>query len=132
MLDHIAIACKNPESFIEMFIRLGFEYKGKELVEREKVNIYFLIKDSFKIEILEPLKDSKINDFINKRGETFHHIAISVENISSEINNLKKFGFNFVNETPKEGGEGKKIAFIHPKSSCGILIELVEKKDGCE
>lgn len=129
MLDHIAIATKSPEKFIEMFKKLGFEYKGKELIEKEKVNIYFLAKNSLKIELLEPLDDSKINDFINKRGETFHHLAISVENISKEINNLKNFGFNFVNEIPKEGGEGKKIAFIHPKSSFGILIELVEKKN---
>jgi methylmalonyl-CoA/ethylmalonyl-CoA epimerase len=127
MLDHIAIAVKNPKDFIDIFQKIGFEYKNKEVVESEGVIIHFLIKENLRIELLEPLNEnSKILNFISKRGETFHHIAFSVKNISKEIENLKEKGFEFINEEPKKGAEGKKISFINPKSSKGVLIEIVE------
>lgn len=130
MLDHIAIAVKNPENFIEIFKKLGFEYEKMEKVESEEVVVHFLKKNNFCIELLEPLKEtSRILNFIEKKGETFHHIALKVENISSEMENLKRKGFNFINENPKTGAQGKKISFIHPKSTGGILVEICEGKD---
>ncbi len=130
MLEHIAIAVKNPQEFIEIFKKIGFEYIKAEVVESEGVKVHILLKEGLRIELLEPLKEkSKISNFLSKRGETFHHIALSVKNLSKEIDNLKKEGFEFINEETKKGAEGKKISFIHPKSSKGILIELVEVKN---
>lgn len=130
MLDHIAIAVKSPENFIKIFENLGFEYEKMEKVESEEVIVHFLKKDDFHIELLEPSgENSKISNFLEKKGETFHHIALKVKNIYSEIENLKKNGFNFINEVPRAGGKGKKISFIHPKSTGGILIEICEEKD---
>lgn len=130
MLDHIAIATKNPENFIEIFKNLGFGYEKVEEVETEGVRVHFLKKEGLCIELLEPLKEnSKISNFLEKKGETFHHIALKTENIMEKIKNLKEKGFVFINEEPKIGGKGKKIAFLHPKSTAGILVEICEEKD---
>ncbi len=130
MLEHIAIATKNPGLFIQNFVNLGFIYKGFEIIEGEGVKTHFLIKENLKIELLEPLReDSKINKFIEKKGETFHHIAINVKDLKKEMEILKNLGYEFVREEPVKGAEDKLIAFLHPKTFSGILVELCEEEN---
>ena len=82
-----------------------------------------------KVELLEATSESSpINKFINKRGEGVHHIAFEVENIESEIKRLKSEGFKLINDFPKDGADNKRIAFIHPKDTSGVLIELCQEK----
>ena len=82
-----------------------------------------------KIELLEATNsDSPIAKFLDKRGEGIHHIAFGVENIEAEIERLKKEGFQFISEEPKDGADNKRVVFLHPKSTNGVLVELCQEK----
>lgn len=130
MLEHIAFASENPEDLIRAFEEIGFLCEGVEVVESEEVKVHFLKKENLKIEVLEPLSEkSKLVEFIKKRGNAFHHIAISVRDIEGEVDKLKKKGFKFTSEKIKIGAGNKKIIFIHPHFTSGILIELCEEKN---
>ena len=90
---------------------------------------HFFQVGSNKVELLEATSpDSAIAKFIEKRGEGLHHVAFAVEDIFAEINRLKEEGFVFINDTPKDGADNKLIAFLHPKSTNGVLIELCQEK----
>ncbi len=130
-IEHIGIAVKDAKKAEELFNALLNQtpYK-KEIVESEMVQTIFYQNGPNKIELLEALSpESAIAKFIDKKGEGIHHIAFAVDNIEEEIARLKKEGFQMIHETPKEGADNKLIAFLHPKSTNGVLIELcMEKK----
>ena len=132
-IDHIAIASKTLEPFMKLFTDiLGVSHGEKEKVENEKVNVLkFLNKDnSTCIEVLEPLSESStVNNFITKRGQGFHHIALEVDNIYNAIEYLKSIKIELVYDKPQIGSDNKLITFIHPKFSSGILLELCQKND---
>jgi methylmalonyl-CoA/ethylmalonyl-CoA epimerase len=125
-IEHIGIAVKDISAANEIFAALFDEEHYKvETVESEGVNTSFFKVGPNKIELLEgTTPDSPITKFIEKRGEGIHHIAFDVEDIEAEIARLQGKGFRVLNEKPKEGADGKVVAFLHPKSSNGVLVEL--------
>lgn len=129
-LEHIGIAVKSLGVSDELFTKLlGKESYKKETVEREGVVTSFYETGESKIELLEASKEeSPISKFIDKKGEGIHHLAFGVENIVEEVKRLKKEGFQFISEEPKEGADNKLVVFLHPKSTNGVLIELCQEK----
>ena len=125
-IEHIGIAVKNLEASNLFFEKLFGQppYKEEE-VASEGVKTSFFMNGPNKIELLEATNaDSPIAKFIEKKGEGIHHIAFDVANIYTEIERLQKEGFIILNETPKKGADNKLVAFLHPKSTNGVLIEL--------
>ena len=129
-IEHLGIAVKNLEEAAKMYeALLGKPHYKTEKVKSEGVTTMFFQVGESKIELLEASSpESPIAKFIEKRGEGIHHIAYEVENIEEEIERLKNEGFQMIHETPKEGADNKRIAFLHPKSSGGVLVELCEEK----
>lgn len=129
-LEHIGIAVKSLGVSDELFAKLlGKDSYKKETVEREGVVTSFYETGESKIELLEASKpESPISKFIDKRGEGIHHLAFGVENIVEEVERLKKEGFQFISEEPKEGADNKLVVFLHPKSTNGVLVELCQEK----
>jgi methylmalonyl-CoA/ethylmalonyl-CoA epimerase len=129
-IEHIGIAVKDLKAANNLYSKLlnTSPYKMEE-VESENVNTSFFQVGESKIELLEGTSpDSPISKFIDKRGEGVHHIAFEVDDIEKEITRLTKEGFQMIHEKPKEGADNKLIAFLHPKSSNGVLIELCQEK----
>lgn len=129
-LEHIGIAVKSLGVSDELFAKLlGKESYKQESVEREGVVTSFYAAGESKIELLEATtEESPIAKFIDKKGEGIHHLAFGVENILAEVERLKKEGFQFISEQPKEGADNKLVVFLHPKSTNGVLVELCQEK----
>jgi methylmalonyl-CoA/ethylmalonyl-CoA epimerase len=128
-IEHIGIAVKNLEVSNLIFEKLlGAPAYKFEDVESEGVSTSFFSVGPNKIELLAATNpDSPIAKFIEKKGEGIHHIAFDVEDIVSEIERLKSEGFVVLNEVPKKGADNKLVAFLHPKSTNGVLIELCQE-----
>jgi methylmalonyl-CoA/ethylmalonyl-CoA epimerase len=129
-IEHIGIAVKDIEVSNQLFTALLGEppYKS-EVVESEGVTTSFFQVGPNKIELLEATNpDSPIAKFIEKRGEGIHHIAIEVDDIAAEIERLKGEGFTLLHQVAKAGADNKQIAFLHPKSTNGVLIELCQDR----
>lgn len=130
-IEHIGIAVKDIEVSEELFSKL-FQvdpYK-REVVESQGVLTSFMRVGNSKIELLQATHDqSVINSFIEKKGEGFHHIAFAVTDIRSEMKRLQEEGFRLLSEEPISGADNKIVCFLHPKSSNGMLIELVQEKE---
>lgn len=129
-LEHIGIAVKSLGVSDELFAKLlGEESYKKESVEREGVVTSFYKAGESKIELLEASKqESPISKFIDKKGEGIHHLAFGVDDILYEVERLKREGFEFISEEPKEGADNKLIVFLHPKCTNGVLVELCQEK----
>jgi len=129
-IEHIGIAVKDLETSNELFSKLfGRPPYKSETVESEGVTTSFFQLGTNKIELLEATNpNSPIAKFIAKKGEGVHHIAFDVTDIEAEIARLKGEGFVVINETPKNGADNKLVAFLHPKSTNGVLIELCQEK----
>jgi methylmalonyl-CoA/ethylmalonyl-CoA epimerase len=128
-IEHIGIAVKNLDDSNLLFEKLfgNLAYKQEEVLS-EGVKTSFFMNGPNKIELLEATNpDSPIAKFLEKKGEGIHHIAFDVEDIVSEIERLKNEGFIILNETPKKGADNKLVAFLHPKSTNGVLIELCQE-----
>ncbi|WP_136482306.1 methylmalonyl-CoA epimerase [Cognatitamlana onchidii] len=128
-IEHIGIAVKSLENSNDLFARLfGQAHYKVETVASEGVSTSFFQVGSNKIELLEAThSNSPIAKFIERKGEGIHHIAFDVDDIVAEIERLKHEGFKVLNETPKKGADNKMVAFLHPKSSNGVLIELCQE-----
>jgi methylmalonyl-CoA/ethylmalonyl-CoA epimerase len=128
-IEHIGIAVKDLEVSNLVFEKLfGAPAYKFEDVETEGVTTSFFMNGPNKIELLAATNpESPIAKFIEKKGEGIHHIAFDVEDIVSEIARLKNEGFVVLNETPKKGADNKIVAFLHPKSTNGVLIELCQE-----
>jgi len=129
-IEHIGIAVKNLENSNKLFaILLGAEHYKTEVVESEKVSTSFFKTGDSKVELLEASDpQSPIAKFIEKRGEGIHHIAFEVADIRASMNELKDAGFILLNEEPKKGADNKLVCFLHPKSTNGVLVELVQEQ----
>tara|TARA_B110000495_G_C23023827_1_gene607912 strand:- start:943 stop:1347 length:405 start_codon:yes stop_codon:yes gene_type:complete len=127
-IEHLGIAVKNAADSKSVFEKLlGAEAYKEEAVESEGVKTIFYQLGESKLELLEATDPSSaISKYLDKNREGFHHLALAVDDIYAEIKRLKKEGFVFINETPKKGADNKLIAFIHPKSANGILLELCQ------
>lgn len=128
-IEHIGIAVKNLEKSNELFASLfGKPHYKIEEVASEGVKTSFFKSGVNKVELLEATKpDSPIAKFIDKKGEGIHHIAFAVNDINAEIKRLQNEGFTVLNETPKKGADNKLVAFLHPKTTNGVLIELCQE-----
>ncbi len=128
-IEHIGIAVKNIQEANKIYeALLGTAPYKSEKVESEGVETSFFKCGDSKIELLEATNpDSPIAKFIEKRGEGIHHIAFAVKNIKVEMERLKKEGFILLNDIPKRGADNKLVAFLHPKSTNGVLVELCQE-----
>lgn len=129
-LEHIGIAVKDIEKSNELFAKLFNQkpYKTEEVIS-EGVKTSFFKTGESKIELLQATSEtSAIAKFIEKKGEGIHHLAFEVADIDFEIARLKQEGFELISETPKEGADNKRIVFLHPKSTNGVLIELCQER----
>lgn len=128
-VDHIGIAVKNIEETLGFYQDvLGLELQGVEVVEDQKVKVAFLPVGDTEIELLESTSDDgPIAKFIEKNGEGIQHIAFKVDNIEEAIQYMLEKGLKMIDETPRYGAGGAKIAFVHPKSSNRVLVELSER-----
>lgn len=129
-VDHIGIAVKSLDKALPFYTDvLKLPLLGIEKVESEGVRVAFLQVGQTNIELLEPLSaESPIAKFIEKRGEGINHIALGVESIQARLDEMKEQGIRLIQEQPKTGAHGKLVAFMHPKSTMGVLYELCEKK----
>ena len=130
-IEHIGIAVRDLDKSNQLFASLlGKSHYKTEEVASEGVKTSFFQSGPNKIELLEATSpESPIAKFIEKKGEGIHHIAFAVHDIESEIKRLQKEGFIVLNKTPKKGADNKLVAFLHPKSTNGVLIELCQEID---
>lgn len=131
-IDHIGIAVKDLETASRYYQEsLGLELHGTEVVESQKVKTAFFAAGDVHIELLEATSpDSPIAKFIEKKGEGIHHIAFRTDNIESQLGKAKDSGVALIHEVPIDGAGDKLVAFLHPKSTYGVLTELcMPKKD---
>ena len=128
-IEHIGIAVKSRDKTSNFFENiLGIKNPITEEIKNQKVITEIFNTSNGKIELLESTStDSPIQKFIDKKGNAVHHIALSVENIDTTLKYLKEKNVKLIDEIPRIGAEGFKIAFIHPKATGGILIELCQK-----
>ncbi len=130
-IEHIGIAVKNIEEANKTYkTLLGAEaYKQEEVASEGVITSFFKVGES-KIELLAATNpDSPIAKFLDKKGEGMHHIAFDVDNIEEEIKRLEQDGFQLISKRPKAGADNKIIAFLHPKSTNGVLVELCQEKN---
>ena len=129
-IEHIGIAVKNLDESNSLFKKLlGVTHYKIEEVESEGVRTSFFQVGDIKIELLEATRpDSPIAKFIEKKGEGIHHIAFDVEDVDGKLKSLSNDGFQLINEKPKAGADDKMIAFLHPKSTHGVLVEVCMDK----
>ena len=129
-IEHLGIAVKDITVSNELFTKLlGRPPYKEEAVASEHVITSFFQSGTNKIELLQATHpDSAIAKFIEKKGEGIHHIAFDVDDIHAEIARLKEEGFQMIHEQPKDGADNKLIAFLHPKGTNGVLVELCQEK----
>jgi methylmalonyl-CoA/ethylmalonyl-CoA epimerase len=128
-IEHLGIAVKNLKESNLLFEKLlgTASYKQEEVISENVLTSFFKTGES-KIELLQATHpDSAIAKFIEKKGEGIHHIAFDVTNIYEEISRLKQEGFIMIHEEPKKGADNKLIAFLHPKTTNGVLIEICQE-----
>jgi methylmalonyl-CoA/ethylmalonyl-CoA epimerase len=129
-IDHIGIAVNNLEESIKFYEDvLGLKLHGTETVAEQKVKVAFLPIGDTEVELLEATEpDSPIAKFIEAKGQGVQHIAFKVDNIEAALEEMRAKGIRLIDEKPRYGAGGAKIAFLHPKSTNGVLIELCERK----
>jgi len=127
-IDHLGIAVRNLKESVDFYLR-HFGGKASEVFESKKdgVRVQFVYYENNRLEFLEPTSaDSPIAKFLEAHGPGLHHLCYGVTDIVAELARLKSEGLRLIDDVPRSGAEGKKIAFIHPKSAGGVLIELKE------
>jgi methylmalonyl-CoA epimerase len=127
-IDHLGIAVKSLDGALKFYRdQLGLDVSLRETVEQEKVNVAMLPLGEPRIELLEPMQpDSVIGKFLDKRGEGLHHIAIRVPDLNASVERLRASGARLLNE-PRAGAGGHLYVFVHPSSTGGVLIELIQE-----
>jgi len=127
-ISHLGIATKNIDEALKFWQdALGLEQTHAETVEDQKVRVVMLPIGETRIELLEPTsEDSPISKFLEKRGGGIHHIAVEVEDIVAALAQMKANGARLIDETPRIGAENCLVAFVHPQSSGGVLLELIQ------
>ncbi|MEY8001827.1 methylmalonyl-CoA epimerase [Clostridium sp. Mt-5] len=128
-IDHVGIAVKSIEESLKFYEGvLGLKCSGTEEVKSQKVITAFIPLGESELELLEPTSDdSPIAKFIEKNREGIQHIAVRVDDVEASLEELKKQGVRLIDEKPRDGAGGAKIAFVHPKSTKGVLLELCQR-----
>lgn len=129
-IHHVGIAVESLKEAIPVFEKLlGSPPASEELIEDQKVRVAVFGVGESRIELLEAADaDSPVGRFIAKRGPGIHHLTLAVENIEESLEALEKSGIRLIDSKPRAGASNERIAFLHPKSTAGVLIELVEEK----
>ena len=128
-IDHIGIAVKNLAESTRLYEMLGIQSTGSEVVAEQKVKVSFFPVGDSEIELLESTSpEGPIARYIEKNGEGIQHLALRVDNIEVALEELKAKGIRLIDEKPRYGAGGAKIAFVHPKSTGGILLELSQRQ----
>ena len=129
-IDHLGIAVKSLDESVKYYEEvLGLECQGREEVESQKVHVAFFAVGEVHLELLEPTADdSPIAKFIEKNGEGIHHVAFGTNNITSQLDQAREAGCRLIHEEPIDGAHDKLVAFLHPKSTHGVLTEFCQSK----
>ena len=126
-IDHVAICVRDVDDAIAKYKQvLGLDPQGREVVASQKTEAVLLPIGETSLELISPRGNDGLEKFLEKKGPGLHHIAIEVEGIEEALATLKALGVPLVDETPRKGARGHKVAFLHPKATGGVLIELVE------
>ncbi len=127
-IAHLGIAVKDLDPPKKLYQEnLGLKLTGEEVVGTQKVRVSFLQVGESNLELLLPTAaDSPVAKFLENKGEGFHHLALEVEDIEAAVAELKAAGVRLIDETPREGAHGSRVAFIHPKATFGLLVELCQ------
>ena len=129
-IDHVGIAVKDLEQAINLYRdQIGLECKGTEVVEEQKVKVAFFPVGESKIELLESTDpEGPVGKYVEKKGEGVHHLSFRVTNLEEKLAELKEQGVALIDEKPRYGAGGARIAFLHPRSTGGVLVELCERE----
>lgn len=129
-IDHIALAVRDTGDSLRLYVDvLGLTADPQEVVPSENLKVTFLNGPNIRLEILEPLPgDSAVARFLDKRGEGLHHVCFVVQNIVDTLEALESAGYQLVDRQPRPGRHGEILAFVHPKSTNGVMIELYERR----
>lgn len=127
-IDHVGIAVHDLDQAIDLYDRrLGLRATGRERLEAEGVEVAMIPIGDSRIELLTPLgAESKLRKFLAERGEAVHHVAYAVDDVAAALHRAGAAGAQLIDETARAGAQGTRVGFIHPKSACGVLTELVE------
>ncbi|HYM00058.1 MAG TPA: methylmalonyl-CoA epimerase, partial [Blastocatellia bacterium] len=133
-IDHLGIAVRSLDASLPFYRDvLGLPLAGTETVEDQGVNVAMLPIGASRIELLEPVaQDSVVARFIEKRGEGLHHVCYEVEDLESKLAGMRSRGVRLLDGYPRRGAGGRLVAFVHPSSAGGVLVELVERSTGTE
>jgi methylmalonyl-CoA epimerase len=128
-LDHVGVAVKDLDEAIHVYRDiLGFKLEGVHTITDRMLKIAFFSLGESRIELLQPLSaDSTVAKFLETRGEGIQHLAVRVKSVEETLEEFKRKGVVLIDEKPKTGALGNKMAFVHPKSTRGVLLELVER-----
>lgn len=130
-IDHVAICVADTDEAIAKYKHvLGLEPEVREVVESQRTEATLLPIGETSVELIAPKGNEGLERFLEKRGPGLHHIALEVEGIEAALSALKALGVQLIDETPRKGARGHKVAFLHPKATGGVLVELVEPDHG--
>lgn len=127
-IDHVGIAVHDLEQAIQLYeARLGLKVSGRERLESDGIEVAMLPVGDSRIELLSPTRpDSMISKFLRERGEAVHHVAYLTDDVAMGLQRAGSAGAELLDEEPRPGAHGSRVGFIHPKSACGVLTELVQ------
>ena len=126
-LEHVGIAVENTQKSLDFWKTLGLNLTDTEEIASDKVKTYFLPIGESKLELLEATgPESPVAKFLAKRGSGIHHLCVDVEGLDALLEKLKQAGIRLIDQTPRKGAHGKRIVFVHPEATGGILLELSE------
>lgn len=130
-IDHVAVAVEDVDAALEKWrTAFGLEPTVREVVASQKTEAVLLPVGESNVELISPKGNDGLQKFLEKRGPGIHHIAIEVEGIETAIAFLEGIGVQMIDKAPRKGARGHKVAFVHPKSTGGVLVELVEEDHG--
>ena len=131
-LDHVGIAVHSLDDSLPVFESItGGKGHGRERVERQGVEVVFLGSGDGRLELLAPTRDdSAVAKFLARRGPGMHHLCYRVDDVAAELARYRAAGAQLIDETPRPGAAGHLVAFVHPKSTGGVLVELLQAADG--
>ena len=134
-IDHIGVAVDDVEQVARIFCELlGAEPAGEEDLEREGLRVISVAAGDDTIELFEPARsarpDHTVRRFLDQRGNALHHICLEVDDLDADLARLARLGVELVDRTPRAGAHERRVAFLHPRSTGGILIELAERPSG--
>ncbi len=127
-IDHLGVAVRDLEAAVATYRDvLGFEIKGRDHLEERGLDVAFVDTGSGRIELIAPSRQgSEVSGFLDKRGEGLHHLCVAVDDLDATLAKLVARGARLIDTKAKAGAHGSRVAFVHPKGACGVLLELVE------